>query len=160
MAHNSALVIECRVLKYGPKLSFAKNFYESMTIEVIHVIKGKYSDKTLKILGDPGHLCRPYVTSEGFPIGEHFLFALPASEKNPQALSVCGEYYIHKKGNTLSLSLEDFKKRCEQTQGIFMDCAAAFAEGCARAEQIEGKNVIELFFEIGGNGEFCLHFSK
>ena len=41
-----------------------------------------------------------------------------------------------------SRTIDEFKESCGRTSGIFMDCATAFAEGCARAEKIENRDVI------------------
>ena len=43
----------------------------------------------------------------------------------------------------LSISgVKAFQKRCEKTGGIFMDCAAAFAQLCADATAIDGRQVV------------------
>jgi len=67
-------VIRGKIISYGPKLSHGKTLYESMVVEIIDVIKGNYSKKSLTLLGDPGHLCRAYVNSERFAIGTEYFF--------------------------------------------------------------------------------------
>lgn len=94
MAKKSELVVRAKVKSYGPRLPHGENLYASMEVELVAVIKGEYTAETFTILGDPGHLCRPYITPAKFKKGHEYLFALSKSKENPQGLSVCGEYWI------------------------------------------------------------------
>jgi hypothetical protein len=98
------------VIILGEVLSYHKN---SMEVQVIEVIKGTERRNTIRIWGDNGALCRPYVSL--FPIGTTWLFAISAlptktvgeqlktgSEKGfisssgnkEYAISVCGEFWL------------------------------------------------------------------
>jgi hypothetical protein len=98
------------VIILGEVLSYHKN---SMDVQVIEVIKGTEDRKTIRIWGDNGALCRPYVTY--FPIGTTWVLAISAlptktvgeqlklgaeegfisSPGNKEyAISVCGEFWL------------------------------------------------------------------
>ena len=94
MARKSELVVRARVKSYGTRLSHGEDLYASMEVELVTVIKGEYQAEALTILGDPGHLCRPYITPRVFKKGHEYLFALGKSGEHSQGLSVCGEYWI------------------------------------------------------------------
>ncbi len=91
-------VIHARIISYGPGLTHGNTLYENMVVEVIEVIKGKYTGQKLIFLGDPGHLCRAYIDSEKFAVGsEHFISI--SSEESIQALGGCGESSVIIKGD-------------------------------------------------------------
>jgi len=94
MANKSNLVVKVKVLSYGKKLKYGENLYSNMEVEIIDVIKGKFKNKKMVVLGDPGHLCRPYISTDRFPLKKVFLLALAENMTSTQALSVCGEFYI------------------------------------------------------------------
>ena len=96
----------------GEVLDHYKN---SMDVKVIEVIKGKEERRTIRIWGDNGALCRPYVS--GFPIGTRWLLAVfPLPEKTGEqpaayregfssrpgnreyAISVCGDFWLEVRG--------------------------------------------------------------
>jgi len=89
-SHEDIGIVRAKVMSYGAQLSFGSTLYESMAVEVLEVIKGKYSHRDLYLLGDPGNLCRDYVDSKRFSIGsEHFISI--ANQKLVQPLGGCGE---------------------------------------------------------------------
>ena len=51
-----------------------------MTVEIVKKYKGEESKKRIKIWGDNGMLCRPYI--EYFMIGDYFLIAPQKIDKN------------------------------------------------------------------------------
>ena len=70
-----------------------------MDVEIIDQLKGNYTAKTVRIWGDNGALCRPFLSS--FPLNKTFVFALDPG--NPQSgnigekktdyfVSICGEF--------------------------------------------------------------------
>ena len=106
----SKVALHKAVVILGEVLSYHKN---SMEVQVIEVIKGTEDRKTIRIWGDNGALCRPYVTH--FPIGTMWLFAISAlptktvseqlksgseegfissSGNKEYAISVCGEFWL------------------------------------------------------------------
>ena len=106
----SKVALHKEVIILGEVLSYHKN---SMDVQVIEVIKGTEDRKTIRIWGDNGALCRPYVTH--FPIGTTWLLAISAlptktvgeqlqsgseegfisSPANKEyAISVCGEFWL------------------------------------------------------------------
>lgn len=91
---NTPLIIRGRVKQYGPKLSHGDTLYTNMDVEVLEVVRGTYTAPQLKILGDPGHLCRPYVSQQTFPLQGEFLFAVQTPKNSTVALSGCGEFHV------------------------------------------------------------------
>ena len=83
-SQGKPLIIHARVLEYGDVLG---DIPTSMTVEVVRVIKGEARGARMKVWGDPGNLCRPYVTR--FPIGTEWLLALDARS----AISICGVHW-------------------------------------------------------------------
>jgi hypothetical protein len=106
----SKVALHKAVIIFGQVLSYHKN---SMDVRVIEVIKGTEDRKTIRIWGDNGALCRPYVTH--FPIDTTWLLAISAlptkadveqlksgskegfissSGNKEYAISVCGEFWL------------------------------------------------------------------
>jgi len=106
----SKVALHKAVIILGQVLSYHKN---SMEVQVIELIKGTEDRTTIRIWGDNGALCRPYVTH--FPIGTTWLFAISAlptktvgeqlksgseegfissSGNKEYAISVCGEFWL------------------------------------------------------------------
>ena len=106
----SKVALHKEVIILGEVLSYHKN---SMEVRVIEVIKGTEDRTTIRIWGDNGALCRPYVTH--FPIGTTWLLAISAlptktvgeqlrfsseegfissSDNKEYAISVCGEFWL------------------------------------------------------------------
>ncbi len=115
-------IVRATVKEYGPKLPHGETLYESMTVEITDVIKGKYNNKKLTLLGDPGHLCRDYVDSTRFKVGTEHLISI-SSEKTTQPLGGCGESSVaikddqivgvewkDNKRNNYSMNLREFVK--------------------------------------------------
>ena len=83
-----------------------KNIYEkstpmSMEVEIISLLQGEEKRKTVIIWGDPGNLCRPYLSV--FTPGEKYVIALREGQpgrghKNEKAtdycISICGENWL------------------------------------------------------------------
>jgi len=69
----------------------------AMDVEIREVLRGHRPRSPMRIWGDNGWLCRPYVTQ--FPRGTEWLFALngpgskPAMSPGP-SLSICGTYWL------------------------------------------------------------------
>ncbi len=72
----------------------------SMDVTVIEVLRGEEERRALRIWGDDGALCRPYVTL--FPRGTRWIFALER-ERTPgsrdYAISGCGAFWLEVRGN-------------------------------------------------------------
>ncbi len=78
------------------------HYKNSMDVKVIEVLKGTEDRKSIRIWGDNGALCRPYVSH--FPVGTTWLLAVfPMPEKTPggreYAISVCGEFWLEVRGD-------------------------------------------------------------
>ena len=68
-----------------------------MDLAVIEVLKGEEDRPAIRVWGDTGALCRPYVTA--FPGGTRWILAL---EREPgthdYAISICGDYWLEVRG--------------------------------------------------------------
>ena len=56
--------------------------------------------RTIRVWGDTGALCRPYVTS--FPIGTRWIFAVRRSHtpgEGDYAITFCGEHWLEVRGD-------------------------------------------------------------
>lgn len=78
IAMNSKFVALVKVVSYDNYLlneimGYNGKMPHSMTVEIIKIYKGTETRKKIKIWGDNGALCRPYIAN--FGIGEYFLIA-------------------------------------------------------------------------------------
>ena len=76
---------------YGEVLDY---YTHSMEVKVLEVLKGKEERSAIRIWGDNGALCRPYVHS--FPIGTRWIFAvsrLPETMMNDRSPSFWGTFF-------------------------------------------------------------------
>lgn len=101
---NTHLVALVKINKY---LTF-KDIYDSptpmsMEVEIREVFKGVDNRKTVKVWGDVGHLCRPYLNQ--FSVDSLYVIAFQKGEKgsefghlseteNDYSISNCGEYWL------------------------------------------------------------------
>ena len=107
VAHSADLVVR------GKVLSYKKN---SMKVTVLEVLRGRESRRTIRIWGDNGAQCSPYVSS--FPIGTEWVFAVRRTtseaergyfkrENTPEEwkkwgdfrISICGEFWLQVTGS-------------------------------------------------------------
>lgn len=75
---NSNLVILVKVISYDNFLSTEITEHSgkmpySMTVEIVKIYKGTLTQQKIKIWGDNGALCRPYIAD--FAIGDYFLIS-------------------------------------------------------------------------------------
>lgn len=78
ISKNAALVALVKVVSYNDFLKDEIMGYDgkmpgSMTVEIVKKYKGKENRKMIKIWGDNGAECRPYISN--FKIGEYYLIA-------------------------------------------------------------------------------------
>ena len=67
----------------------------AMDVCVSSTLKGIQPAKVLRVYGDRGKSCAPYVTK--FPIGTTWVFALsalPVADAVESSISICGEYWL------------------------------------------------------------------
>lgn len=87
----------------------------SMEVAVVEVFRGTEARRTIRVWGDDGALCRPYVSA--FPRGTRWLFAVKAMSEQPHgnhlihrrlasqpgqvdyAISVCGDFWLEARGD-------------------------------------------------------------
>ena len=99
---GAELIVRVRVVRHFDR---SRGVDRAMEVEVIEVLKGSSRTRRLKIWGDDGGQCRPYVS--GFLVGSEWIFAVSRSrgEKGREqdyAISVCGEYWAKVEGDAVS----------------------------------------------------------
>jgi hypothetical protein len=98
---DAPILIRAKVLSYHGNGKYSK-LPLAMDVELHEVLRGDVPEGTsLRIWGDDGHLCRPYVTR--FPIGSEWILALNGPGSKPgmspgPSISACGEYWLEVKG--------------------------------------------------------------
>ncbi len=92
-AKRSDSVIRAKVLEYRWDQPDRKQMPVAMIVEVKEVYKGTIKSRQVKVLGDNGITCRPFVVK--FPIGTEWVFAVSEISygvgKKELALSNCAE---------------------------------------------------------------------
>ncbi|WP_104734378.1 hypothetical protein [Hanstruepera ponticola] len=74
VSDNQEFVALIKVIEYTDYLEHRnEKFPYSITVEIIKKYKGSESRKRIKIWGDNGMLCRPYI--EEFKVGKYYLIA-------------------------------------------------------------------------------------
>lgn len=107
VAKGTDLVALVKIKNYG---SFSGDMPMSMEVEIIELLKGDDTRKIVKVWGDTGILCRPYLRrfqsdsiwvlslfksrSEGY-------FRHPDERDGDYNISGCGEYYMKVKNDTV-----------------------------------------------------------
>ncbi len=107
VAKSTDLVALVKIKNYG---SFSGDMPMSMEVEIIELLKGDDNRKIVKVWGDTGVLCRPYLKwfqsdsiwvlslfksqSEGY-------FRHPDEKEGDYNISGCGEYYMKVKNDTV-----------------------------------------------------------
>jgi hypothetical protein len=95
VAPQAELVIRGKVLNYH---GLDRGVPLAMDVEILEVLKGQAGNRRVRVWGDNGWLCRPYVSQ--FPAGTEWILALngPGSKpgQNPGdcALSICGQFWL------------------------------------------------------------------
>ena len=80
-------------------LAEVRSYYRhGMDVTVIEILKGGEDRREIRVWGDSGALCRPYVTA--FPRGTRWIFALKREPgTRDYIISVCGEYWLEARGD-------------------------------------------------------------
>lgn len=78
ISNRNDFVALIKVIEYSDFLEYEIDGYDkkmplSMTIEIVEKFKGTESKKRIKIWGDNGILCRPYIAN--FEIGKYYLIS-------------------------------------------------------------------------------------
>jgi hypothetical protein len=79
-----------------------------MDVRVDEVLRGRLQSKTIRIWGDDGALCRPYVSR--FARNTEWIFAIYRNEresKQDYQISVCGEFWLRVEKDLVSGAVSD-----------------------------------------------------
>ena len=93
---GAELIVRAKVLRHFDR---SREVDRAMEVEVIEVLKGSARARRIRIWGDDGGQCRPYVS--GFKVGTEWIFAVNRL-KDDYAISVCGEYWARVEGDVVS----------------------------------------------------------
>lgn len=99
-AIQSEGIIRAKVVSFGEPLSHGETLFDSMSVEVIAVVKGSLQFESIVLMGDPGLLCREYVDTRNFVIGKEYLIALHGDE-SIQPFGGCGEAWVEVDDNVV-----------------------------------------------------------
>ena len=94
ISNRNELVALVKVIEYSDFLDYEIDGYDkkmpfSMTVEIIKKYKGTETKKRIKIWGDNGILCRPYISN--FEVGKYYLIS-PLQIKNSSDEGNKGDY--------------------------------------------------------------------
>jgi hypothetical protein len=102
MVPKTQFVALVKVTKYLTfKEIYGKNTPMSMEVEVVETYKGGEKRKKVTVWGDPGHLCRPYLST--FKEGEYYVIGFYPGNPNhgddnekatDYSISICGTYWL------------------------------------------------------------------
>ena len=93
-ASSADLIVRVQVVDHVGRRHTKRRIPEAMRVAVLDVYRGTETRRTLRVRGDTGALCRPYVVD--FPRGTEWVLALSrASEKHGEyALFSCNENWL------------------------------------------------------------------
>ena len=99
VAPGAAAIVRARVTAYHGR---SRDIDLAMDVDVVEVMKGVVGSKRIRIWGDNGAQCRPYVS--GFPVGTEWLFAIDQLKQigkpGDYFINGCGEYWAKVEGST------------------------------------------------------------
>lgn len=100
VAPGTEAIVRAKVVGYHAE---SRGIQLSMDVDVLEVMKGIVSSKRIRIWGDNGSQCRPYVSA--FPVGTEWVLAVNRLKEGPSRgdffVSVCGEYWAKVEGNAV-----------------------------------------------------------
>ena len=99
----------------------------SMEVEILEVFKGKEDQTTIKVWGDDGHLCRPYLNI--FAVDSLFVIAFhkgengssghPEETEKDYSISNCGEFWLRAFSSSNELMGTQSKMNINQLRTTF-----------------------------------------
>jgi hypothetical protein len=95
---------------------------QAMTVAVRTSLKGDVSEEHIKVWGDDGRLCRPYVTR--FPVGTEWVFILQKTREAEFVLGSCGEHWLRSLGNRVVGRITDTSSSREMLVTELMELIA------------------------------------
>ncbi|UZR96794.1 hypothetical protein [Chondrinema litorale] len=118
-----------RVNNYIVKnLQYRDSMKVGINAEIIEILKGKEVKTEIRIFGDKGNLCRPYI--ETFPLGttwvinlsqgwEHEESNLTTESEDDYSISNCGEYFLPIENKVIKGSIIDSDICWEETEKLY-----------------------------------------
>jgi hypothetical protein len=99
---RAELIVRGKVLAYHGQ---SRAVDLAMDVEVLEVLKGTTNSRRIRIWGDNGAQCRPYV--KAFPVQTEWILAINKLTREESAqgdyfISVCGEYWARVENGTVS----------------------------------------------------------
>jgi hypothetical protein len=101
VARNAKHIVLGRVVEHTNR---SGSIFRAMEFDVIETLSGKLDKSHIKVWGDSGMLCRPYIAL--FPIGTTWILALDSPNKgmgdeDGYSISGCGTYWLEVVGDTV-----------------------------------------------------------
>ena len=102
VAPGTPLIVRARVVGHTFR---SRDVDLAMDVEVLEVFKGSAKGKRIRIWGDNGAQCRPYVVA--FPVQTEWVFAIAELSadgpgKGDYFISVCGEFWARVEGGSVT----------------------------------------------------------
>jgi hypothetical protein len=99
VAPRAESIVRGRVLRYtGPNGAVGQ---VAMDVETVEVLKGRERPGRIRVWGDNGIQCRPYVST--FPVGTEWVFAISRIAQGEGAgdfvINGCGQYWVRVEGD-------------------------------------------------------------
>ncbi len=127
MINKGNLVFSGKVLKYVYRANKNTELALAMDVEVKDILLGEENRKEIRIWGDNGMLCRPYVSA--FPLNTEWIFnvteentrRMDYEDQDDYVISMCGEYWLELKGKTVSGKIKNLPNGGVLKQMLFND---------------------------------------
>ncbi|HEU5311174.1 MAG TPA: hypothetical protein VFV24_06945 [Candidatus Eisenbacteria bacterium] len=105
VSEQTDLIIRGTVVEYHRRVG---DIWHAMDVHVEEVLRGRVTTKKIRIWGDNGIMCRPYVTQ--FPRNTEWIFAIHKNKvesKNDYVISGCGEYFLRVEDGVVTGAVTD-----------------------------------------------------
>lgn len=129
--------------------------HHGMDMKVLEVLYG-YADDTIRVWGDPGHLCRPYAA--WFAVGDTFVMALDSmssggydyEQAGDYQINICGVYYLsYSNGNVIGSVFENQQQTVAYSE--FRDSVLVPNCNPTKVTGIDGPYPWDLGFYLDGH---------
>ncbi len=102
VAPGTPLIVRAKVVGHSIR---SRDVDLAMDVEVLEVFKGSAKGKRIRIWGDNGAQCRPYI--QAFPVQTEWVFAITELSadgpgKGDYFISVCGEFWARVEGGNVT----------------------------------------------------------
>lgn len=111
LSNETAIIFQFEVLGHE-KLDRERD--EILIAKVLKIYKGELENDTVRLRGDDGHYCAPYVSQ--FEVGEKYMVQIMRTDWKDLWLSNCGEFDLAIKGDTINPESSEFRHLRQTTK--------------------------------------------